>query len=494
MPEPVDAAEQAAHSVPADPALVGARIRDVRQPDDATLLLETYHSGIGGARWRFSLHAEGARLGREFSAVRQGGPPPAFCQWLRARVLGGRVEAVTLRHPQILVLTVRKRDGRFQLVLELNRRNSNLLLLDGDGRVLIAMRHPTLPGRKLAAGSPYAPPPRLHAFPRAIPLRERYPAADERAARALAERWREREAGFALEARRGPALQLARRELKKRQRRLAKLELERADVHEADKWRRQGELLQIHRGRLAPGMASVEVADVFQADAPLLTIPLDTRAGPGANIERYFKRFRKLRDASSHVEDRISVTARELGAWRQRLDALENAARPDDLEALAASLPAAERGLKALLLGAEGSRSRAPSRRPPMRRSSAEGYDILVGRSGKENEQVTFRLGRGRDWWFHAQGIAGSHVLVINPSGAALPARTVREAAWLAGYYSQGRQRGRVEVDYTQRKHVRKMKGGRPGEVTYSQNRSVLVDLSHARLKEVLHREPRRNG
>ena len=85
-------------------------------------------------------------------------------------------------------------------------------------------------------------------------------------------------------------------------------------------------------------------------------------------------------------------------------------------------------------------------------------------------------------------------MLVINPSGAALPARTVREAAWLAGYYSQGRQRGRVEVDYTQRKYVRKMKGGRPGEVTYSQNRSVLVDLSHARLKEVLNRGPRPNG
>jgi predicted ribosome quality control (RQC) complex YloA/Tae2 family protein len=123
-----------------------------------------------------------------------------------------------------------------------------------------------------------------------------------------------------------------------------------------------------------------------------------------------------------------------------------------------------------------------------MRRLSADGLAILVGRSARENDRLTFRLAQGRDWWLHAQGLPGSHVVVLNPAGAALPPRTLREAAWLAAYYSQGRASGRVEVDYTQRKHVRRVKGGEPGQVTFTQNRSVLIDLGDAELRQVLER------
>ena len=111
-------------------------------------------------------------------------------------------------------------------------------------------------------------------------------------------------------------------------------------------------------------------------------------------------------------------------------------------------------------------------------RISSDGLRILVGRSKEANDEVTFRRGRGRDWWFHVQGLPGAHVIVQSPGGTPLPPRTIREAAWLAGYYSPRRSEGRLDIDFTQRKHVRKVKGGQPGQVTYSQNRTVVADMN----------------
>ena len=489
---PPEPSPDAAAPLPADPALIGARVQAVQQPDARSVVLETHRPGHGAARWRLSVDAEGARLGRTFRKATRGSRPPLFCQWLRTRLEGGRIEGLALLQPQLLELTIAQPEVRYRLVLELNRRDSNLLLLDAEGRLLIALRHPSLPERKLSPGEPYRPPPRLHAWPRAVPLAERYPAPDEAAARALEHRWDAREQAAGLEARLGPARQHLRRERKRLQRRLAHVEADAAAAAEAERWRRWGELLQVHRGLLRAGLASVEVPNVFEPGQPPVTIPLDAQADPGANIARCFRQYRKRRAAGPHVEQRIAATRAEaeaLAAVEERLESLDT---PAGLEALAADLPAAlgsgAAPLAALLRGEARAASPADAPRGPMRRLSADGLAILVGRSARENDRLTFRLAQGRDWWLHAQGLPGSHVVVLNPAGAALPPRTLREAAWLAAYYSQGRASGRVEVDYTQRKHVRRVKGGEPGQVTFTQNRSVLIDLGDAELRQVLER------
>lgn len=487
MPPPPSTPQPPALPAP-DPALVGARIQGVQQPDDRTVVLETHRSSAGAARWVLSAHPETARLGRTFARAGRGGRPPVFCQWLRSRLVGGHITGVSLRHPQVLDLAITHGEAAWHLVLELNRRDSNMLLLDGEERLLIALRHPTLPGRHLSPGEAYRPPERLHAWPRTLPLAERYPAPDEGAARAREAAWQARAATLDLEARRGPARRQARRELKRLQRRAAKLEADRDAAGEAEQWRRRGELLQIHRSRLHAGMSEVQVPDVFAPGQPLVTIALDARADPGQNIERCFHTYRKRRDAAPHVEQRLAETRRAEADWRALLERLDAAEDPAALDALAESLPAAARSLRSVLHGDAPRAGPPAAAQGPLRRRSAEGYEILVGRSREENERVTFRLGRGRDWWLHAQGIPGSHVIVRNPGGDALPPRTLREAAWLAGYYSQARAAGRVEVDYTQRKHVRKQKGGEPGQVIYTQNRTLLVDLDDAELRRVLQR------
>ena len=121
-----------------------------------------------------------------------------------------------------------------------------------------------------------------------------------------------------------------------------------------------------------------------------------------------------------------------------------------------------------------------------MTRTSADGYTIYVGRSKTENDEVTFRIGRGRDWWLHALGVPGAHVIVRNPNDNALPPATLRQAAWLAAYYSKGRKQGGLEVTCTQRKHVRKVKGGEPGQVTHALGKTVWVDLDDAQGRAIL--------
>lgn len=486
-----------APSWPLDPVFSGARVQDVRQTDPLSIVLEVHRSGRsesggGGAGetswWFWSVNDQSARSGRVFARPRVKGTQAVFRRWLHTRLVGSRVEGAWRPDPGLLVVEFCKGDVVHILVFELNRGGSNLLLLDGEAKLLAALAHPSRAGRKLAPGLPYTPPARFRGFDKSIPFEERLPAPDEATAQARARDWTTRDTLSQLDTRRRSGLQLARREVKKRLRRLEKLEGDKAEGAQADLWRRRGELLQIHRGRLEAGRDAVEVADVFEPGEPMVTIPLDPRADPGENIERCFKRARKLRDGASHVTRRMAETRAEAARWEDLARAIGDAADLGALEDLAATLGSREKELRKRLLGETKAPRETGGGSGILRRYSQEGYLILAGRSDRDNDEVTFRLGRGRDWWFHAQGMTGSHVIVSNPKDGPLPLRTLQEAAWLAAYYSRGRASGRVEVDYTQRKHVRKIKGGAPGQVLYSQNKTALVDLEHSLASAVLER------
>jgi predicted ribosome quality control (RQC) complex YloA/Tae2 family protein len=103
----------------------------------------------------------------------------------------------------------------------------------------------------------------------------------------------------------------------------------------------------------------------------------------------------------------------------------------------------------------------------PLRVVTKDGYVIWVGRNSRQNELVTFDKGSPQDWWLHARGVPGAHVIVKSADGRPLPDGVAEQAAALAAYYSANRGSSRVEVDVTQRRHVRKIKGGATGMVTY---------------------------
>jgi len=114
------------------------------------------------------------------------------------------------------------------------------------------------------------------------------------------------------------------------------------------------------------------------------------------------------------------------------------------------------------------------ARSQPLSLTSPDGFPILVGRNSRQNDEVTFRRAKGDDWWFHARGVPGAHV-IVRAEGQALPPDTIRRAAELAAYFSRLRDESHVLVDYTRRRHVRRIPGAAPGMVTYSQEQTVRV-------------------
>jgi len=115
------------------------------------------------------------------------------------------------------------------------------------------------------------------------------------------------------------------------------------------------------------------------------------------------------------------------------------------------------------------------SKSQPLHFVSTDGYDIYVGKNNYQNEEVSFRVATGNDWWFHAKAVPGSHVVIKCGEDTELPDRVFEEAASLAAYYSQNGSAEKVEVDYTQRKNLKRVTGATPGLVIYHTNYSMVV-------------------
>ena len=293
---------------------------------------------------------------------------------------------------------------------------------------------------------------------------------------------------------------LRRLEVRLRSRR-AKLAAESLEFGRADLLRRMGEILVAHQGDIPRGATEVTLPDhaagVAGGPEATITIPVDPALSPAANAERLFKAARRGRRGSIRVAARLAETEAELGrvhAWSKRvaeasgLETLE--AIRQEMEQTPRLLPPKDRAALAGAGAAEKPPPREPGRRAaprpsgrrrkegpePRRFVSSDGLPILVGRDNEGNDYLTVHLAKSHDLWLHVQGHAGSHVVVRVPNRTGnVPRRTLIQAAQLAAYYSQARDHGKVAVDYTLRKYVHKPKKAKPGLVTISQEKTIIV-------------------
>jgi predicted ribosome quality control (RQC) complex YloA/Tae2 family protein len=243
--------------------------------------------------------------------------------------------------------------------------------------------------------------------------------------------------------------------------------LERALVPESEvqRLRVSGEMILAYAAEIKEGQRELVVPDV--GDGSTVRIPLDPQLSPVENAQRTFKEYRKAKGAAEEVPALLAQAALEA----QYLDQLET-----DLD-LAASHPEIQEVRAALVeAGYLKERRRRPKvgRSQPLKVITPDGFEILVGRNSRQNEEVTFRLGTGHDLWLHARGLPGAHV-IIKTQGREVPERTLRQAAELAATHSRGRGSTRVAVDVTLQRNVRRIKGGRPGMVTYRGQRTIYV-------------------
>jgi predicted ribosome quality control (RQC) complex YloA/Tae2 family protein len=202
-------------------------------------------------------------------------------------------------------------------------------------------------------------------------------------------------------------------------------------------------------------------------------------------VERYFKRYRKSRRAVPILEERLSLLEGGLERGRQLLESVRAADSLVALEPLEEEAAALCRRRRP----AAKPRSAPEGRAGPRRFLSSEGFEILVGRNARGNDDLTLRRGRGNDLFVHLAGSPGAHVVVRAKPGKTVPLETLLDAALLAVYYSLPvRSRGAVaagtkaEVDYTPLKYVRKPKGLKPGAVLLASHKTLRVQVDLDRL------------
>ena len=462
--------------------LAGAWVQRIYQPAPAVLVLHLY--GPSGAA---ALVADLTPGRLALGLLPDKGPPnpvrpPAFCMLLRKHLEGSRLQgAAPLPGDRVVRLRFRRAQGpQPELVLELTGRTANALLLL-DGRVAGWLRAPG-PGRGLALQQPYAPPPAPAGGGQAsaAPAREA-PSTLDQVGAAWAARFRQEQ----LESQRQALLRALRAEARRLARRLQNQEADLRRAEEAEPYRRFGELLLTFQREVPPGATQVELPPPhLPTGEPPVAIPLDPALSPQQNAAAYFRRYQKARRARSVLEAALREGRQRLEALRTLEVLVQEADDPGLLQTLQAEAGLVTAEPESPSPARRPGRRAAPAARPPgqgqgglavSRHRSSEGLEILVGRSARANDHVTFHLAAPDHLWLHARGMPGAHVVVRAEARSVGPA-TLQEAAALAARFSaQGRAGVPVPVDVTLRRHVRKPPGAPPGFVVYDHERTLLA-------------------
>ncbi len=252
--------------------------------------------------------------------------------------------------------------------------------------------------------------------------------------------------------------------------RLANLETEFSDVQDGDRFRRWGEAIYANLWMLERGQTE------FEADGDV--IPLDTDMAPTEMAQHYFEQYRKAGRGVDQLQHLVRGARQQVEYLEQLSTHVELAASFDEIEAVRAEWDAYQRSSR-------GDSEEHPVKKKPPRRAKPKpmmdrfGNMLYVGRSGLENDAITFDIAGAEDYWLHARQAAGAHVIVkmVATSEQDVEA-SLHEAASIAGYHSALRNDSAVSVDICKRRDVRKLKGGGPGMVTYRNERTVRVPPS----------------
>ncbi len=265
--------------------------------------------------------------------------------------------------------------------------------------------------------------------------------------------------------------------LDRSRRKLILQEKQMKDTEKKDKYRIYGELINTYGYSVEPGSKSFQAINYYNNEE--ITIPLNETLSLPENAKKYFDRYNKLKRTAEALEEQIKETREEISHLDSILTSLDIALAEEDLVQLKEELT--EYGY-IRRKGPRDKKVKITSR--PMHFISSDGFDLYVGKNNYQNEEITFKLANGSDWWFHAKGRPGSHV-ILRTMGRDVPDSAYEEAGALAAYYSGGRTAPKVEVDYTQRKNLRKTNGGKPGFVIYHTNYSLVAEPKVDHIKRV---------
>lgn len=248
------------------------------------------------------------------------------------------------------------------------------------------------------------------------------------------------------------------------------------DTENREKYKVYGELIHTYGYNLEPGARKLEALNYYTNE--MVSIPLDGTKTPQENALRYFDKYNKQKRTFEALTELIQETKDDILYLESVGTSLDIARTEDDLTQIKEELT--ESGY----IRRKFTKQKVKFKSRPLHYISSDGYDMYVGKNNFQNEELTFHFAVGNDWWFHAKGVPGSHV-IVRTNGGELPDRTFEEAGRLAAYYSKNKGNEKVEIDYIEKKHVKKPKGGKPGFVVYYTNYSLMIDSDISDIQEV---------
>lgn len=570
---PLDAIYLSALTAELKDKLEGGRIDKVQQPERDMLLLSLRAKGEN-LRLLLAAGTGNARVHLTESSFENPAEPPMFCMLLRKHLVGAHISAVYQPdYERMLIIELEGHDEmgfacQKKLVAEMIGRSANVILIDGEGRIVDCMRRMDFGGdaqRRMLPGMIYRLPPRQEKLPlletdsaqrqAMIQAADRQQSPDKwllnsfaglspLVCRELAHRCggsydtlpelldafvdsvqagdlrptilyedgKPRDFSFMPISQYGPAIscreeenfsrlldsfysQRDRAEQQRRrshqlfktvrttrdriQRKLASQTEELRRTEDRDEVRKTAELVTANIYRIKKGDRTLECVDYYDPECPTIRIALDPLKTPQQNAAALFKEYNKLKAARSHLTGLIEEGERQLDYLNSVLELLSLSETEKDISDIRRELIAT--GYLRKQGGSKADRSKAQA---PWRFVTDDGFEVLAGRSNVQNDELTTRTGRRTDYWFHTQRLHGSHV-ILRCNGMEPTELAIAQAAAIAATYSQGREGGKVPVDYTMLRFVRKPSGALPGKVVYTDYKTIMTEADEALVKRL---------
>lgn len=247
--------------------------------------------------------------------------------------------------------------------------------------------------------------------------------------------------------------------------------IELANSEDREPLRIKGDLLQANLYRIEKGMTEIEVENFYEENMPMIKIKLNPALTPGQNAQKYYKDYRKAKNAQQYLTVEIEKAQQELLYIDTVFDSLSRAETERELAEIKQEL------IEGGYIKRIRSRQKIKGTLPPLEFTSKSGLKILVGRNNVQNDKLTLKTARNYDLWFHTKDIPGSHTIIVS-QGETPDDETILYAAQLAAYHSRAKESSKVPVDYTLIKYVSKAVGAKPGMVIYKNQKTLFVKPS----------------
>ncbi len=399
-------------------------------------------------------------------------PLSSFAKAIKKALVRGRLQKIEqINSDRLLFLAFNTPAGDRTLALELMGTSGNFYFLDENQNVIaIALQRKS----RNRTGAPYILP-KPPADGEANDIRKPDYLAPLAHKKAMEQKYETAAYDEKLQSAKAGALAPLKNDVKKTTKRKKSIEKEMASLLEYKQHRMLGDLLQANYASIKKGADSIELSNLYVDPVENIKIRLDPAHSPRANIERYYKRHRKYEKGYPRLESELVTLDKKISELKKQIEAIEQEA---DIERILEQLPK-----KPKIAKKESRKKQQPT--GPRRFLSSDGHSILVGRSDKENDEITFRIANGRDLWLHARDYPGSHVLVQLPKGAQVSRSTLVDAAMIALHYSKAAKSGKGEVTYAFAKNIRKPKGAPPGKALVNNAKSVMVKIDEKKIKSM---------